>query len=159
MRRLMPYICILIANEEDAEKVLGIQAEGADIKAGVLERDGYVDVARKIYDTYGTASVGITLRKSFSASDNQWSGLLYTSGQAYFSKEYSVHIVDRVGGGDSFAAGLLYAMQNKMKAQETIEFAAAASCLKQTMEFDVNLSTVSEVTKLAAGDGSGRVQR
>ena len=103
--------------------------------------------------------VAVTLRRSISASDNEWSAMLYTQGQAYFSRQYMIHLVDRVGGGDSFTAGLLYGLMNDYDPQQTIEYAAAASCLKQTMELDFNLSTAEEVKRLVGGDGSGRVQR
>ena len=159
MTQLMPYIDILVANEEDAEKVLGIKARDTDVTQGKLNREGYVDVAEQICQTYGTKMVAVTLRRSISASDNEWSAMLYTGGQPYFSRQYMVHLVDRVGGGDSFTAGLLYGVMNGYGPQETIEYAAAASCLKQTMEMDFNLSTADEVKRLVAGDGSGRVQR
>ena len=103
--------------------------------------------------------VAITLRESKSANDNDWSGMLYTDGQAYFSKKYSVHIVDRVGGGDSFGGGLIYALLSGKDTQQAIEFAVAASALKHSIEGDYNRVSVSEVEKLAGGDGSGRVQR
>lgn len=104
--------------------------------------------------TYGTKMVAVTLRRSISASDNEWSAMLYTGGKPYFSRQYMIRLVDRVGGGDSFTAGLLYGVMNDYGPQETIEYAAAASCLKQTMEMDFNLSTADEVKRLVAGDGS-----
>lgn len=159
MEKLLPYIDVVIANEEDADKVLGIRAKDTDVMTGKLSREGYVDVASQICAKYGVKQVGITLRKSISASDNEWGALLYTGGKAYFSKTYPIHIVDRVGGGDSFAAGLLYGMVNEFDPQRTIEYAAAASCLKHSIELDFNLSTVDEVECLMNGDGSGRVQR
>lgn len=159
MEKLLPYIDIVIANEEDADKVLGIRAKDTDVIAGKLSPEGYVDVASQICEKYGVKQVGITLRKSISASDNEWGALLYVGGKAYFSKTYPIHIVDRVGGGDSFAAGLLYGMVNDFDPQHTIEYAAAASCLKHSIELDFNLSTVEEVERLMNGDGSGRVQR
>ena len=158
MTRLMQYVDVCIANEEDAHDVFGISAEGSDVTGGKLNKDGYVSVARKFRDTFGFKAVAITLRTSVSASDNLWAGLLY-DGEAHFSKEYAVHIVDRVGGGDSFGGGLIYAMLNGYSAQETIEFAVAASCLKHSVEGDYNCVTADEVLKLAGGDGSGRVQR
>ena len=103
--------------------------------------------------------VAVTLRKSVSASDNDWAGMLYDGKACAFSKTYPIRIVDRVGGGDSFGGGLIYALLSGMAAQEAIEFAVAASCLKQTIENDFSLISVSEVKKLAEGDGSGRVQR
>ncbi len=159
MENLLKYVDVLIANEEDAEKVLGISAPDTDVTQGKLSKDGYIYVADQICKKYDINKVAITLRQSISASDNNWSGLLYTEGQAYFSKEYSVHLVDRVGGGDSFGAGLIYAIGHEFSNQDCIEYAVAASCLKQTMEWDVNLSTVDEILTLMSGDGSGRVQR
>ncbi len=159
MTRLLSYVDILVANEEDSADVLGIHAKDTDIVSGVLSREGYIDVAKQINEAYGIPHVAITLRKSISASDNDWSALLYTGKKAYFSKEYRIHIVDRVGGGDSFAAGLIYAFGQQLSDQDKIEFAAAASCLKQSIELDVNLSSPSDVFALMGGDGSGRVQR
>ncbi len=160
MTRLLPHVDHLVANEEDAEKVLGIKAEDTDITGGKLSRDGYVGVARKLVKAFpNVKTVAITLRRSISASDNIWGAMLYAGGKAYFSRDYNVHIVDRVGGGDSFAAGLVYAIGHGFGPQETIEYAAAASCLKHSIELDVNLSTVAEIRQLMAGDGSGRVQR
>lgn len=160
MRKLLPYVDILIANEEDAEKVLGIKAADTDVTTGKLSREGYRQVAEQIVQQFpNIQSVGITLRQSLSASDNRWGAMLYTGGQAYFSKTYDVHIVDRVGGGDSFAAGLLYARAQEFDPLKAIQYAAAASCLKHSIELDVNLSTVAEITTLMNGDGSGRVSR
>jgi len=159
MEKLLEYVDVLIANEEDAADVLDIHASNTDIISGKLDRNGYIEVADKISKKYNIGTVAITLRKSISASDNDWSALLYKDGKPHFSKEYHIHIVDRVGGGDSFGAGLLYALGNGFDAQETIEFAAAASCLKQTIELDVNLSKPADILALAGGDGSGRVQR
>jgi len=160
MSRLLRYVDHLIANEEDAEKVLGIKADDTDVTGGKLSREGYVGVARKLMKAFpNLKTVAITLRRSISASDNIWGAMLYDGRRAYFSRDYNVHIVDRVGGGDSFAAGLLYALGNRLSAQDVIEYAAAASCLKHATELDVNLATVAEVKQLMSGDGSGRVQR
>ena len=160
MTKLLPSVDYLIANEEDAEKVLGIKADDTDVVGGRLSRDGYVDVARRLVAAFPNIKVvAITLRRSISASDNVWGAMLYAGGTACFSRDYNVHIVDRVGGGDSFAAGLLYALGNGYGRQEAVEFAAAASCLKHSIELDVNLSTVDEIRRLMSGDGSGRVQR
>ncbi|MBR5553867.1 MAG: sugar kinase [Clostridia bacterium] len=159
MEKLLEYVDVLIANEEDAADVLDIHATDTDIISGKLSREGYIEVAQKISKKYNIGRVAITLRKSISASDNDWSALLYQDGTPYFSKEYHIHIVDRVGGGDSFGAGLIYAIANGLSPQDTIEFAAAASCLKQTIELDVNLSKPADIFALVGGDGSGRVQR
>ena len=159
MEELVRYVDVLVANEEDADKILGIRAADTDVTAGRLSREGYQDVARQICERYGVKKVGITLRKSISASDNLWSAMLYDGESSYYSREYSIHIVNRVGGGDSFTAGLIYGLSNGMDAQRTVEFAAAASCLKHSIEMDFNLVSVDEVERLMGGDGSGRVQR
>lgn len=159
MEKIVPLVHTLIANEEDADKVLDIRAADTDVTAGKLNKDGYIEVARRICEKYGCKQVAVSLRKSISASDNEWGAMLYTGGKAYFSRTYCIRLVDRVGGGDSFAAGLIYALGHGFDPQHTIEYAAAASCLKQTIEMDFNLSTPEEIERLVAGDASGRVQR
>ena len=159
MARFMPYVDLLIANEEDAADVFGIRASGTQVEKGELNREGYVDVAKQLSERFGIQKVAITLRGSISASDNEWGAMLYEGGKALFSKRYRVHIVDRVGGGDSFGAGMIYALEKGYEPQRAVEFAAAASCLKHSIEHDFNLVTVDEIEKLAQGDGSGRVQR
>ena len=159
MSGLMPHVDICIANEEDAEKVFGIKAAGAEVTEGKIDHSRYVEVAKKLTEKFKFKGVGITLRESFSASHNGWSGFYFTEGREYFSRRYDLQIVDRVGGGDSFAAGLIHALANKKGPQEAIEFAVAASCLKHSISGDFNLVALSEVETLLAGDGSGRVQR
>ena len=161
MTELCQYVDVCISNEEDAKDVFGIEAEGTDIYGGKLNHEGYVSVAKQLADKFGFEKVAVTLRSSISASDNDWAGMLYdaASGEAYFSKSYRLHIVDRVGGGDSFGAGLIYALTTGKADQSAIEFAVAASALKHSVEGDYNRVSVSEVEKLAGGDGSGRVQR
>ncbi len=159
MGELCHYIDYCIANEEDAKDVFGIEADNTDIYGGKLDREGYISVAKKLTDRFHFKGVAITLRESKSANDNDWSGMLYTNGEAVFSKKYSMHIVDRVGGGDSFGGGLIYALLNDYAPQAAIEFAVAASCLKHTIEGDYNMVSLAEVQNLAGGDGSGRVQR
>jgi 2-dehydro-3-deoxygluconokinase len=159
MSELMPYVDICIANEEDAEKVFGIKAKSTDVSSGKLDYDGYVSVAEQLTDRFGFDKVAITLRGSLSASDNNWAAMLYANGQSWFSKNYLIHIVDRVGGGDSFGGALIYGLLADYEPQKALEFAIAASCLKHTIEFDFNQVTVAEVEKLMNGDGSGRVQR
>lgn len=159
MRPLMKYVDVLIANEEDSDKVLGIRAEGADVDSGALDTDSYASLAHKLIDTFGFEKVAITLRESVSASVNGWSGILCDGKQVYRSQKYMIQLVDRVGGGDSFASGLIYGFLNDYSDQETLEYAVAASCLKQTIEFDFNLSSVEEVRNLMNGNGSGRVVR
>ena len=159
MARLAKYVDVCIANEEDAKDVFGIEAENTDIYGGKLDREGYKSVAKQLCDRFGFEKVAITLRSSISASDNLWSGMLYDGQEYYFAREYSLHIVDRVGGGDSFGAGLIYALMCGKTSAEAIEFAVAASALKHSIEGDFNRVSVGEVNKLAGGDGSGRVQR
>lgn len=159
MGKLCEYIDYCIANEEDAKDVFGIEADDTDIYSGKLNREGYISVAKKLTDRFNFKGVAITLRESLSANDNNWSAMLYTDGKAYFSKKYAMHIVDRVGGGDSFGGGLIYSLLNGFDEQKTIEFAVAASCLKHSIEGDYNMVSVKEVETLAGGDASGRVQR
>ena len=159
MSELCRYVDVCIANEEDAKDVFGIEAEGSDITGGKLNRDGYKSVARQLADTFGFEKVAFTLRTSLSANDNDWAGMLYDGKDYCFSKTYHLHIVDRVGGGDSFGGGLIYSLLSGKNTQEAIEFAVAASALKHSVEGDYNRVTVSEVEKLAGGDASGRVQR
>ena len=159
MGKLCAYSDYCIANEEDAKDVFGIEADDTDIYSGKLNREGYISVAKKLTDRFNFKGVAITLRESLSANDNNWSAMLYTNGEAVFSKKYAMHIVDRVGGGDSFGGGLIYSLLNGYEPQKAIEFAVAASCLKHSVEGDYNMVTVDEVEKLAGGDASGRVQR
>lgn len=159
MSKLVPYVDVLISNEEDAKDVFGIEAEGTDIMSGQLSKEGYVSVAQQLVERFGCRSVAITLRGSISASENNWAGMLYTDDKAYLSANYLIKIVDRVGGGDSFGGGLIHAMLKGMEPQDAIEFAVAASCLKQTIEHDFNLMNEKEVIALMGGNASGRVQR
>jgi len=159
MSELMPYVDVCIANEEDAKDVFGIEAENTDLIAGKVDGAGYISVAQKLTEKFGFSKVAITLRSSISASDNEWGAMLYSEGKAYFSPKYLVHIVDRVGGGDSFGGGLIYSLLSGYEEQKAINFAVAASCLKHSIEQDFNLVSVAEVEALAAGNASGRVQR
>lgn len=159
LREMMPYVDVLIANEEDAEKVFGIKASDSDVMGGVLSDSGYAEVARQIEAQYGIHTVAISMRRNLSASDNDWGAMLYQNGEVWHSKRYLIHLVDRVGGGDSFAAGLIYSLMNNFDPQHSIEYAAATSCLKQTVELDFSLSTVSEVEKLVGGNSTGRIER
>lgn len=159
MSKLMPYVDVLIANEGDADDVFGIKPQDNDVESGKINRNGYTQVAKKLIDDFGFESVAITLRESISANDNNWGAMLYTNGKAHFSKTYPVHIVDRVGGGDSFGAGLIYALLNGYNNQDAIEFAVASSALKHTIEGDYNRVSVEEVEQLRKGNASGRVQR
>ena len=159
MGELCEYVDVLIANEEDAEKVFGIKAAATDITSGELSDEGYKDVCKQLTDRFGFEKVAITLRESVSASINNWAALLYDGGNFYKSKKYTMNIVDRVGGGDSFGGGLIYAALAGYDSQDIIEFAVAASCLKHSIEGDMNLVSLKEVETLMKGDGSGRVQR
>lgn len=159
MGEVCKYVDYCIANEEDAKDVFGIEADNTDINTGKLDRNGYISVAKKLTERFNFKGVAITLRESLSANDNNWSAMLYTNGEAVFSKKYAMHIVDRVGGGDSFGGGLIYSLLNGYGAQKTIEFAVAASCLKHSIEGDYNMVSVAEVEALAGGNASGRVQR
>ena len=161
MTDLCQYVDVCISNEEDAKDVFGIEAEATDIYGGTLNHEGYKSVAKQLADKFGFEKVAITLRESHSASDNGWSAMLYdvASGEYCFSKKYELRIIDRVGGGDSFGGGLIYALLNGKSTQDAVEFAVAASALKHSIEGDYNMVSVSEVEKLAGGDGSGRIQR
>lgn len=159
MTQMLAYVDVLIANEEDAEKVLEIKAANSDVASGNLDYNGYAQVAKTISEQFGITYVATTLRKSISASDNDWSAMLYHNDTVRLSKTYHVHIVNRVGGGDSFSGGLIYALRKGFDDQTALEYATAASCLKHSIEQDFNLVNVAEVTALMNGDGSGRVQR
>lgn len=159
MTNLAKYVDICIANEEDAKDVFGIELSKSDVTSGKLNKDEYIEVAKKLKEQFDFKYVAITLRTSISASENKWAGMLYNGSDAIFSKEYDLRIVDRVGGGDSFGAGLIYALRKKYDDKKSLEFAVAASALKHSIEGDFNRVTVQEVEKLASGDASGRVQR
>lgn len=161
MEKLVPYVDVLIANEADAADVFGIVGKGSDVERGRLDKAGYVSVAEQLIARFECKKVAITLRTSLSAFDNLWAGMLYDAKakKAVFSTEYKLHIVDRVGGGDSFGGGLIYALATGRGPQASIDFAVAASALKHSIEHDFNLVSVAEVEALAAGNGTGRVQR
>jgi len=161
MGELCRNVDVLIANEEDAHDVFGITAKGADIDGGHLDAAGYADIARQLAERFGCKYVAFTLRESRSANDNGWSGLLYNAATDSYvqSRKYDIHIVDRVGGGDSFGAGLIHALSGGKDDEAAINFAVAASALKHTIEGDFNRVSVAEVNALAGGSVSGRVQR
>lgn len=159
MSLLMKYVDVCIANEEDAYDVFGIKATDTDVESGRLNREGYVEVAEKLTKRFGFKKVAITLRESISANDNNWGAMLYSDGKAYFSKTYPIRIVDRVGGGDSFGAGLIYGLNYEEDLPSALEFAVGASALKHTIEGDFNRVSVEEVKSLIKNGGSGRVQR
>jgi 2-dehydro-3-deoxygluconokinase len=161
MRPLMRDVDVVIANEEDLQSVLGVNVEGADITAGALDIEGYRSAAERVTKEFGPAMVAITLRESLSASDNGWSAVMWdgTSQRLHQSQRYTVRLVDRIGGGDSFAAGLIFGMISGRPLEQALRFAVAASALKQTIPGDFNRVSVAEVDALAKGDASGRVQR
>ena len=159
MSELCKYVDVCISNEEDAHDVFGIDAENTDIAGGKLNHEGYKSVARQLAEKFGFEKVAITLRSSISANDNDWAALLYDGKDYCFSKSYHMHIVDRVGGGDSFGGGLIYSCLMGYSTQDAVEFAVAASCLKHSIEGDFNAVSVAEVQALAGGNGTGRIQR
>lgn len=162
MKPLMKFVDVCIANEEDAEKSLGLKAEKTNIEVGKLDEDSYFNVAKKLKEIYKFKTVAITLRESFSATKNGWSALLLDGNECkspYRSSRYEIDIVDRIGGGDAFASGLIYGLLTKTNSKDALEFAVAASCLKQTIPGDFNLVSIDEVEKLVNSGGSGRVER
>jgi len=161
MKPLMSGVDVVIANEEDLQSVLGIPVEGANVTGAVLDVSGYRQAAERVSRDFGPPIVAVTLRESLSASDNGWSAVLWDgkSMTLHQSQRYVVRLVDRIGGGDSFAAGLIYAMLAGRPLAEALRFAVAASAIKQTIPGDWNRVTVAEVDALARGDASGRVQR
>jgi 2-dehydro-3-deoxygluconokinase len=150
---------VLVGNEEDAEMVFGIKAAGVDVSAGKLDRRKFESVAWQLHQAFNLKLAAITLRESLSASDNNWSAMLYDGTAFHFSRVYPIRVVDRVGAGDSFTGGLIYGLLSGFPAGQALEFAAAASCLKHTIHGDFNLVSVPEVEHLLGGDASGRVQR
>ena len=162
MTNLMQYVDVCIGNEEDAEKVLGFKAKETDVTKGELNLAGYEDVFNQMADKFGFKYIISSLRQSYSASNNGWSACIMdgTTREFYHSRTYSVTpIVDRVGGGDSFAAGVICGLLDGKDMKQALEFGVAASALKHTIPGDFNLVTRAEVDNLAGGDGSGRVQR
>ena len=159
MPGLCEYVDVCIGNEEDAEKTLGFKAEATDVTKGELNVEGYKDVFKKMKDKFGFKYIATTLRESFSAFDNGWSAAVYDGKDFYHTRKYNIHIVDRVGGGDSFASGFIYGLIAGKSMSDAAEFAAAASAFKHTIPGDFNHVSVSEVENLLKGDGSGRVQR
>jgi 2-dehydro-3-deoxygluconokinase len=161
MRPLMKDVDVVIANEEDLQAVLGVHVEGANVTGAALNVEGYRAAAERVTREFGPSIVAITLRESLSASDNGWSAILWdgASKTLHHSQRYSVRLVDRIGGGDSFAAGLIYALLDGRAHDAALRFAVAASAIKQTIPGDFNRATVKEVDALAGGDASGRVQR
>ncbi len=159
MSNLMQYVDVCIGNEEDAEKVLGFKPGKTDVTSGDLELAGYKDIFEQMKKKFGFKYVISSLRESYSASDNGWSACAYDGNEFYHSRKYDIRIVDRVGGGDSFAAGVIYGLLEGRNFKDALEFGVAASALKHTVLGDLNMVTVDEVENLLKGDASGRVQR
>ncbi|MBC8403469.1 MAG: sugar kinase [Candidatus Marinimicrobia bacterium] len=159
MSELIQFVDVIISNEEDAADVFGIHAKNNDVTNGNLSVEGYRIVAEQLMDRSSAKLIAITLRESLSASDNNWSAILYDGENLYNSRKYSIHIVDRIGGGDSFGAGLIHGLINGWKRQDTLDFAVAASALKQTILGDFNLVNENDVMEVVNGNLSGRVQR
>ncbi len=161
MRPLVRGVDAIIANEEDIQAVLGLAVPGVDVVSGRLNQEAYGDVARRVSEKFDCRLVAITLRESLSASDNGWSAALWDAANQSFvrSQRYDVRVVDRIGGGDSFGAGLIYGLLTGRSPAAALRFAVAASALKQTIPGDFNRVTVAEVDRLVEGDGSGRVQQ
>jgi len=160
MEELVKYADIVIGNEEDCQKSLGVKVD-VDIESGKLKIEKYRELTDKVLNLFpNIKKIAITLRESYSANYNGWSAVLNNREEFLISKKYEIHnIVDRVGGGDTFAAGLIYGLNNLHNDKETLEFAVAASCLMHSIPGDLPLLSVEEVKSLAGGEGSGRVQR
>ena len=161
MTEIMKYVDVCIGHEEDAEIVFGIKAGTTDVTKGQLDTDGYKKSLQTVAETFGCKIVAYSQRKSYSASDNGWSGIIYDDEkkQVYTSAQYDIRITDRIGGGDAFASGLIYALHNNISPANAIETAAAAGCLDQTLEGDFCLFGINDVLDLAGGNSSGRVKR
>jgi 2-dehydro-3-deoxygluconokinase len=160
MTDLLQYVDVLFTNEEEAEAVFGIHARQTNVKSGKLDRGGYEDVAVQLRDQFDLKYVSISLRESLSATANDWSGMLYDGKKFYLSRKYHIgYIVDRIGGGDAYSSGIIYGLLTGQDLQESVEFAAAAGCLKHSIHGDFNLATFNEILALRGGDASGRVQR
>ncbi len=160
MPEIVKLADVCIANEEDCQKALNVHVD-IDVESGTLEREKYSELGERVLATYPNLKMlAITLRESKSASHNRWSACLHTGSHFLLSRKYDItHIVDRVGAGDSFAAGLIYGLSNLDSPEEALEFAVAASCLKHSVPGDFNRFAAEEVLALATGGGSGRVER
>lgn len=166
MTSLAPFVDVCITNEEDALNVFGIKTHKTDVDSGIIEKAAYIKTAEELKKKLGFKIVAITLRQSINADNNNWSALLYDGKEVVFSREYSIHIVERVGSGDAFAGALIYGLIKKNQKddnfktnQQVIEFASAAGCLKHTVEGDFNQVSVDEVLRLVYSEGTGRVSR
>ncbi len=158
MTEYMKYTDILIANEEDAEKVFGISS-GSDVESGNIDIEGYKKVAEELFNRHHLKLVASHLRESRTATDNGWQVILYDGKTFALSKKYNIHVLDRVGAGDAFVAGLIYSYLDNKSLQEIAEFAAASGCLKHSVHGDFNIVSTAEIENLAKGSGAGRVKR
>jgi 2-dehydro-3-deoxygluconokinase len=160
MSELMPYVEVLIGNEEDAVTVFDIEAPEIDATRGRVDASSYHVVAELLVERFGFSYVATTLRRSFSASANDWSGILFDGSEHHVSRTYEIRpVVDRVGGGDSFSAGIVFGLLEGWGSQRCVDFAAAASCLKHSIVGDFNVVRREEIEALAGGDASGRIHR
>jgi 2-dehydro-3-deoxygluconokinase len=161
MRPLVTGVDVVIANEEDLQSVLGVSVANSEVTAGRLDLDGYRAAAESVARDFNVGLVAITLRESASASDNGWSAALWDRQASawHVGQHYDIRVIDRIGGGDSFAAGLIFGLVSGRTPEQALRFAIAASALKHTIPGDFNRVTADEVDRLARGDSSGRVQR
>lgn len=159
MTRLVQCVDVIIANEQDASDVFGIEPEGTDVTRGVLNREAYADVAQKLARAGGASTVAVTLRESRSASDNRWSAVIWDGQEVYFSRVYDLHLVDRVGAGDAFCGGLIHGLLKQWPGDRALEFGVAAAAWKQTLPGDMNYLNEAEILALAGGDVTGRIRR
>ena len=160
MKPLMKFVDIVIGNEEDAEKCLGVSPENVDVTSGNIDPNAYKPVIEKLQNQYNLKKIAITLRESISADDNNWSAIYFDGKEIHTGKKYPVRIVDRVGGGDAFASGIIYGnLQKNWSSQQILDFAVASSAISHTFHGDFNLVSIDEVNSIAKGDTSGRVQR
>jgi len=159
MTRLIEYADVVIANEQDASDVFGIEPEGTDVTRGVLNREAYAHVAQKLARVGGASTVAVTLRESRSASDNRWSAMIYDGEAVFFSRVYDLHLVDRVGAGDAFCGGLIHGLLRQWPSEQALEFGVAASAWKQTLPGDMNCLNETEILALIGGNVTGRIQR
>ena len=160
MKPLMKFVDIVIGNEEDAEKCLGVSPENVDVTSGNIDPNAYKPVIEKLQNQYNFKKIAITLRESISADDNNWSAIYFDGKEIHTGKKYPVRIVDRVGGCDAFASGIIYGnLQKNWSSQQILDFAVASSAISHTFHGDFNLVSIDEVNSIAKGDTSGRVQR
>lgn len=159
MSELCQYVDVLITNEQQARDLFGIKYDYSDVSSEEINKEACIDLARQLTKRFNFSKTAITVRRTLSANENAWSAMLYDGICGYFGNRYMIQIVDRVGGGDAFATGLIYSLLNNYDPQEAINFATAAGCLKHSIEGDFNLVSVDEVKLLASGDTVGNVQR